>query len=62
MATYTPNYNLKKPSTSDTIKIADLNGNMDIVDSTMKTLSNDTTDLKSAFNSINYIKKTNTNG
>ena len=32
MATYTPNYNLKKPASSDTVDIADINGNMDIID------------------------------
>lgn len=32
MATYTQNYNLKKPGTSDNVNISDLNGNMDILD------------------------------
>ena len=32
MATYTPNYNLKKPGASDTVDIADINGNMDVID------------------------------
>ncbi len=36
MATYTPNYNLKKPDGSDFIHVADLNGNFDAIDSQMK--------------------------
>ena len=36
MATYTTNYNLKKPADSDFINIADLNGNADIVDEELK--------------------------
>ena len=35
MATYTTNYNLKKPSSSDAVDIADLNRNMDIIDGTL---------------------------
>ena len=35
MATYTTRYNLKKPATSDKIRIADFNGNADTIDSTM---------------------------
>ena len=35
MATYTTNYNLKKPSASDTVDIADINGNMDIIDNAL---------------------------
>lgn len=36
MATYTGNYNLKKPAGAEDINIADINGNMDIIDTTMK--------------------------
>ena len=36
MATYTTNYNLKKPASSDTVDIADINGNMDIIDTIPK--------------------------
>ena len=36
MATYTTNYNLKKPADSDFINIADLNGNVDIIDEELK--------------------------
>ena len=32
MATYTPNLNLKKPATTDLVSIADINGNMDTLD------------------------------
>ena len=35
MATYTSHYNLKKPATSDKIRIADFNGNADTIDTTM---------------------------
>ena len=38
MATYTTNYNLKKPADSDFINIADLNGNADIIDEELKVL------------------------
>lgn len=36
MATYTTNYNLKKPADGDFINIADLNGNADIIDEELK--------------------------
>ena len=32
MATYTTHYNLKKPSATDPVDVADLNGNADIID------------------------------
>ena len=35
MATYTENYNLKKPSTTDPVNIDDLNGNADIIDAAL---------------------------
>lgn len=37
MSTTTTNYNLVKPEYSDDADIADINGNMDIIDSQMKT-------------------------
>jgi len=40
MATNTTNYGLTKPAYSDTADIADINGNMDTVDSEMTKLSN----------------------
>ena len=35
MASYTPNYNLKKPADADTYDIADANGNMDLIDTAL---------------------------
>ena len=40
MATYTTNYNLKKPADADSYDIADANGNMDIIDGALGTLNN----------------------
>ena len=39
MATYTSNLNLKKPAASDTVSIADINDNMDTIDSAVAALS-----------------------
>ena len=39
MATLTKNYKLKKPATTDKISISDINANMDIIDTTMKTIA-----------------------
>lgn len=39
MATYTTNYNLKKPAPEDFYDIADFNGNADIIDGALKTLT-----------------------
>ena len=36
LATTTTNYGLKKPSTTDKVSIADINGNMDIIDAQIK--------------------------
>lgn len=36
MASYTPNYNLKKPAGTDPVQISDINGNMDIIDTQLK--------------------------
>lgn len=36
MASYTPNYNLKKPSGTDPVQISDINGNMEIIDTQLK--------------------------
>ena len=35
MASYTPNYSLKKPADADTYDIADANGNMDLIDTAL---------------------------
>lgn len=37
MATLTTNYKLKKPAASDSVSIADINNNMDIIDTQIKT-------------------------
>jgi len=47
MATNTTNYNLMKPAYSDTADIADINGNMDIIDAQMKTNANGISALNS---------------
>lgn len=39
MATYTTNYNLKKPEGTDFYNIADFNGNADILDAALKTVA-----------------------
>jgi hypothetical protein len=39
MASYTPNFNLKKPADSDSYDIADHNGNMDKIDTALNTLN-----------------------
>jgi hypothetical protein len=39
MATNTPNYNLVKPDLVDIVDIADINGNMDILDTTIKAVA-----------------------
>ena len=39
MASYTPNYNLKKPADAESYDIADANGNMDIIDSALASLN-----------------------
>ena len=39
MATYTTNYNLKKPAYADSALVEDLNNDLDTIDSTMKTIS-----------------------
>lgn len=41
MATNTPNYSLVKPDFVDVVDISELNGNMDTIDSTMKTNADD---------------------
>lgn len=39
MASYTPNYNLKKPAQDDFFDVDDFNGNTDILDTTIKNIS-----------------------
>ena len=45
MSTNTPNYKLKKPDPSDFYNIADFNGNADIIDAQLKSISDQYTDL-----------------
>lgn len=56
MATYTTNLNLKKPDTTDKVSIADINGNMDIIDAQIKANA-DTTSGKA--DDSNLIPKVN---
>lgn len=46
MATFTPNFNLKKPATSDLVNVADLNGNMDTLDTQLKLTNDSVTAIK----------------
>jgi hypothetical protein len=39
MATTTPNYDLVKPDFTDVVDISDINGNMDILDTTIKAVA-----------------------
>jgi hypothetical protein len=39
MATYTTNYNLKKPAYTDIVDVADFNGNSDTIDATLNTIN-----------------------
>lgn len=57
MATYTPHYNLKKPATSDKIRIADFNGNTDTIDTTMYNNESLIAKLKA---DIGIVENTNT--
>ena len=60
MASYTPNYNLKKPADADTYDIADANGNMDILDSTLHSQNEAVANVQ---NGLAYIVgNTNTTG
>lgn len=58
MASYTPNYNLKKPADADSYDIADANGNMDIIDGALNTLNNQVGLLDSGSNTTNDILAT----
>ncbi|MBO8435126.1 MAG: phage tail protein, partial [Tyzzerella sp.] len=46
MANYTENFRLKKPEPEDFYDIEDFNGNMDILDSKVKSLDDSNTILK----------------
>ena len=51
---YTTNYNLKKPETTDFIKVADINDNADIIDTAIEELESDKA-------TITYVDGINTN-
>lgn len=58
MADYTENYNLKKPLPEDFVNIADINGNMDLIDEALKTHTHDTaTTTKNGFMSAGQVKQ-----
>lgn len=57
MATYTTNYNLKKPALADKIRIADFNGNSDTIDGAMHDNAVLGAQLKS---DIGIVENTNT--
>ena len=50
MASYTPNYNLKKPADADTYDIADANGNMDLIDTALHSQNEAITNLETNTN------------
>lgn len=50
MATYTSNLNLKKPAANENVNIADINGNMNLIDSAVG-------NLQSAIGSTKFIRK-----
>ena len=52
MATNTTNYNLVKPAYADTADIADINGNMDIIDGQMKTNANNISSNGTAISNV----------
>jgi len=56
MATYTTNYNLKKPSASDTVDISDINGNMDVIDTQLKAIPRITVDSSLSASSTNPVQ------
>lgn len=50
---YTTNYNLKKPATTDFYDIGDHNDNMDAIDATMKSISDDVTSQGTTLQTLN---------
>ena len=57
MATYTSNYNLKKPALADKIRVADFNGNFDTIDGAMNDNATLIANLKS---DLGVVENTNT--
>ena len=62
MATYTTNLSLKKPATSDKIRIADINGNFDTLDSTIGSVGSSSIgqNIKNLGGAIAIISNNNT--
>lgn len=56
MASYTPNYNLKKPADGDYYDIADDNGNMDKIDTALNTLNAKTIQNTESFSTLSALK------
>lgn len=48
----TTNLNLKKPATTDPVKISDINGNMDILDSNIKSLQDEAAEAEKIVTTI----------
>lgn len=57
MASYTTNLNLKKPAASEKVSIADINGNMDIIDTAYSTVNGNISAVESRFGNVRYIGK-----
>lgn len=55
----TTNYNLKKPADNENADIADINDNMDIIDTAMKNLSDDIEKTATATGNADLIAATN---
>lgn len=53
MATYTTNFNLKKPALNDPVDVGDINGNMDLIDAAMTAILNKLYPVGSIYMSAN---------
>ena len=53
MASYTPNLNLKKPAATDAADIADINGNMDLIDAAVSAILGSVYPVGSIYMSVN---------
>lgn len=53
MASYTPNLNLKKPAATDAADIADINGNMDLIDAAVSAILGTVYPVGSIYMSVN---------
>lgn len=57
MASYTTNLHLKKPAASEKVSIADINGNMDILDAAYDTVNDNISAVQSRFGNVRYVGK-----